>query len=1637
MLVLGPLLASVGVQAGWYDTDWQFRKKITLDRTEVAANLTDFPVLINLTTDAELAASAQNDGDDILFTSSDETTKISHEIEFFDGGTGELVAWVKVPTVSASVDTDIYMYYGNATVGSQQDAVNVWDANYVQVSHLKETPNGTLDELLDSSGSGNHGQTFGMGASNSVDAKAGKGLNFVRADALDQIRVYDSASLDGTADEGTLEFWVNFVAVPPPSTYYILMTHSLRFSTNRGMEHAWTTGGNFFMYPNAGDSGGGTWSGTDQHGFVAGQWHHVVWRWKRVPGKDHDLFTDGGMVAFNIGDNSANWTEDASIDDWYFGGNADRNDRWLDGKMDEIRVSNIMRSDAWISTEHSNQSAPGSFYTLAAQVPAPTADLTVTKTVDDATPTEGDTVVYTVVLDNDGPDTTDNVAVTDLLPSGVTYVSDVATTGSYVSGTGVWTVGSMANGASATLTITVTVDPGTATSTIVNTAGVSASDLTDPTAGNDSDTADITVQTADLSLAKTDGPDPAPIDGPLVYTLLVTNNGPHAATTVTLTDILPASVTLVSATPSQGSCSGTTTVTCSLGTILNTGTASVEILVVTSGAGTITNNASVTAQEIDLVPGNNAAAENTDVVASGTSDVPLTQYRRIHGFVDSTVTGGTLRTQPNSVDPCAVGPSSSETLSGIPATSTVVGAYLYWAGSGTAVDGAVTFDGSAVTADRTFQAQFNLGVTSYDFFGGFEDVTAQVDAKRNGSYSFADLTVDTANPFCKAKAVVAGWTLLVVYEDSGVSGKTLVLYDGFDLERNGSTSYLLAGIFAADPPEAKSIFLVWEGDVDLGGANEKLEFNAGAQSDGLNPVNNVYNSTINSLGSSTSYGVDFDSFDVTSEMTAGDTLATMGVFTGPDLVVLNAVMLQVKSNIITGNVFEDVNYGGGAGRNLATAVAAAPSFAVGRPGATVELYDALGTFTATTTTDASGLYGFAGLIDGDYTVRVVNDTVTSSRPGGTGSEWPVQTYRTDASTGATVPITNEVGGADLTAQDDPANGGSDSLSTLTAQSLSAAKIVTGLAVTQVDFGFNFDTIVNTNDSGQGSLRQFILNSNSLTNANLDQDDAPVGVSAVTKNPGNEHSIFMVPATELVPTIDGGGGTVLLIQPSSGLESITGADTAFDGRTQTALTGDTNGAVAEVTTGPEVIVDLRGAVAAEVLTVRGNNTIVDSVGLTGALGVGRDGIDAGSLNGAQFRNDTIFDNGAHGIYLAAVTGTNISNSVIRNNGVAETTADGVLLTGGTTGNTISGNEIIANAAFGVDLTPAVVNSNTITGNLIKGNGVSVSDENAGIKIDGSDNSSITLNTITENAGDGVVITSGDTGTLISQNSVFNNGELGIDLGLDSNNGGDGVTLNDDPDMPGGGNNRQNFPVITSAIWDGVDTVVKGTLTSTVGATFDIEIFSSGVCNGAVSGSPQADTYGEGETYRVTANVTDGDSDGIVTFSANVPANLTGLQVTATATDTANNDSSEFSACYSAATLSIVKRAFQSDGTPIASGSTLPTGMPVKFMLYLNNPGGLLADISLRDVLDPVFLYFSGSIRYDNSVANCGSSFCNAAEEAAIFAAAESGTVGTDAVNGDVVSFTGVTLDVGNQSAANAQLDLAGGKVWAVVFTVTMQ
>lgn len=138
------------------------------------------------------------------------------------------------------------------------------------------------------------------------------------------------------------------------------------------------------------------------------------------------------------------------------------------------------------------------------------------------------------------------------------------------------------------------------------------------------------------------------------------------------------------------------------------------------------------------------------------------------------------------------------------------------------------------------------------------------------------------------------------------------------------------------------------------------------------------------------------------------------------------------------------------------------------------------------------------------------------------------------------------------------------------------------------------------------------------------------------------------------------------------------------------------------------------------------------------------------------------------------------------------------------------------------------------------------------------------------------------------------------------------------------------------------------------------------------------------------------------------------------------------------LAVNKTAFQLDGTPIPTGATIPSGVGFKFLLYINNHGSAVSDVSVRDVLDPAFQYQTTSIQVDNSLGECALIACTSAEESAIFTAVDGAAVLTDAVDGDVASFAGAgsSVDAGDENTANQQLNINANAVWAMLFTVKM-
>ncbi len=249
------------------------------------------------------------------------------------------------------------------------------------------------------------------------------------------------------------------------------------------------------------------------------------------------------------------------------------------------------------------------------------ADVSIAKAVDDTTPNVGDSVTFTITVTNDGPDAATNVEVTDVLPAGYTYDAASIAGGDTQDDTGaptlVWTITSLANGASVDLTFAATVEePTGAPEEYLNVAEVTAADQLDPDSTPDNDDGDqseddednvsVTPQSADLSLAKAVD-DASPLVGDTVtFTLTLTNGGPDTATNVEVTDTLPVGFTYTPLSISGGDAqddSGAPILTWTVNSLASgasvdlTFTASVESP--TGGPGEYTNVAEVTAADQD------------------------------------------------------------------------------------------------------------------------------------------------------------------------------------------------------------------------------------------------------------------------------------------------------------------------------------------------------------------------------------------------------------------------------------------------------------------------------------------------------------------------------------------------------------------------------------------------------------------------------------------------------------------------------------------------------------------------------------------------------------------------------------------------------------------------------------------------------------------------------------------------------------------------------------------------------------------------------------------------------------------------------------------------------------------------------
>lgn len=280
-----------------------------------------------------------------------------------------------------------------------------------------------------------------------------------------------------------------------------------------------------------------------------------------------------------------------------------------------IRGSGNYTNTAVIGGDQSDNDLSNNTASAVATPGAVLVDLSVQKTVDNAKPRFGDNVVFTITAHNEGTNAATAVTVTDLLPSGYTFVNASISNGNYSVSSGIWNIGSFAGGATATLVITATVKP---TGTYANTATITGSDP-DPVPGNNSATVTPAPNagTVDLSIAKTVTSAGTFTGDPFEYTIKLTNKGNSVANAVVVTDAMANQLEYLSTVVAYGTVDhslATNTLTWNVGSLAAGATVSITIRVKSATAGNISNTAEVKSTDTDIDLTNNSSKVDKEVL---------------------------------------------------------------------------------------------------------------------------------------------------------------------------------------------------------------------------------------------------------------------------------------------------------------------------------------------------------------------------------------------------------------------------------------------------------------------------------------------------------------------------------------------------------------------------------------------------------------------------------------------------------------------------------------------------------------------------------------------------------------------------------------------------------------------------------------------------------------------------------------------------------------------------------------------------------------------------------------------------------------------------------------------------------------
>jgi len=323
---------------------WSYRKKITIDHTKIDSDLTDFPVLVKLTSSNFDFSKARSDGYDIRFTASDGTTLLKYERERHDATEQKAEYWVKIPSVSSSSNTEFYIYYGNSSATDGADATNVWDSNFQGVWHLANNEDSTPND--------NDGTAYGGVSIGGVEGKIGKATEF---DAVDDY--LDCGNGLHTGNDGE-DFTVEAIwkrSGTDDGKGAVVATGGTGWQHGYLMEaRNFSSVGRYGFLVEINDlSGEGQRLGPDASSINAydNNWHYTVITINRTT-EEGKAYWDGELKKTDTITQGSDLYNDGTPTRIGRLGQYSEGPHYMDGWIDEVRISNIARSAAWIKASY-------------------------------------------------------------------------------------------------------------------------------------------------------------------------------------------------------------------------------------------------------------------------------------------------------------------------------------------------------------------------------------------------------------------------------------------------------------------------------------------------------------------------------------------------------------------------------------------------------------------------------------------------------------------------------------------------------------------------------------------------------------------------------------------------------------------------------------------------------------------------------------------------------------------------------------------------------------------------------------------------------------------------------------------------------------------------------------------------------------------------------------------------------------------------------------------------------------------------------------------------------------------------------------------------------------------------------------